>query len=1273
VPLQKLFSLLRRTPVIALGVILLFFAGNPLHAQVRYNVDSANQARQQALATQRAALEAQRAENKRVMDSARVSRAHILDSVKTIRQRRADSMASVRKYRESRRFQDSVKRARADRLTDMREAQKDRSDSVREVRQRSTDSVIAIREAATAVFRKAQQQRTDSLARIRKYRDSKRFADSVAIVRKARTDSLREYRKSVADSIVAIRKATMDSTKAVRKVITDSLTAVRKQRTDSLTQIRKQRAEATAKRETDKKKKDKERVKDQEKKQGLALEIKIKKKRSIYSNENMLKKKWSLPRQGVQNLFTHFNYYFNANRKMEEAEANMERAAKDQWDSRIPLFSFDPLRDSAMFAADMDSVIQKSSLGIQIHDPRTKWGDDLYLLLGKAYYYKGDRDNATAAFRYVVAMNQKAKADAAKKSAYSNSAVRNKKREVPSIVTPDENKLLDFLKHQPANNESLLWLARTYTTYGSFNDAESVLDLLSSDSKFPEDLKGRLALEQAFYALRHNNDPVAARNLDIVVADGSLPNSIRRRAAFLNGQILQDAGKYTEAAAQFAKVTNLSPKVDLDFYARRNRAYALMMSGGVQKDAIASLKSMLNDGKYSAYHEQIYYVLGRLSDNSGDTPEAIAYLRKGIASTKSTKKQKAISFAALGNIYFNSGQYPEARTAYDSVSLYSSAAPNDSAVVLAARRVQLVDKIAQPARLAVQEDSLLRLASMSEKEQRTAVRRYIKALAQQRADSAYRAENAGLAGLGVNDGSQANLMSWYFGNPTMMQQGLTEFKRKWGNRPAVDNWRRSSAVAAQLGSSAPVAGGTTTTGNTTAPTQEDAGLDENGLPTEEALLAYIPNKPGDRNTAVNALQRAYVDMSNAYLRQFEDYTRAGAMLDTLDRRWTTNPYQAEATYLRYLIALRRNNLTDAKRYSDLLREKYNGTEWAGLVAPVNTDASQNGEPTASVGSYYDATYDLLQQKQYGEVLSRARNARRQFPTDENYNNRFRIIEAMAYAGSAQYKQADTILNTFISTHSNDPLKPWAETVLSYVKERRKEDSLLHPVIPAIPVDTVRAAATSGAPGAVNTSGTSSAAAPASIPAVGTAPVPGTVSGTTAGTAPATGTVSAARNSAPAPASGSNPGISPSASVSTAGTTSRGNTAIPDSNAGPAPAAYSYRAGEPHYFVFAVNAMEPRTMGVKSGLGDFNSMKFGDAHLQAEVVPMQGNKAMVVVKGLKNAAAAKNYLAQFRDTKQLVREYKVNEYQTFLISESNYRKLMEDRNIGPYMTFYRKSY
>ncbi len=1191
---------------IFITALLLLAGGLRSFAQSRLNTDSAARARQQT-------LEATRAAQKRTLDSAKASRQHMLDSLKASRLHRTDSLQAIRKYRESRRFRDSVTEARQDRVETIREAQHARLDSMKDARQRITDSIVASREAQMAPIRKAQKTRMDSLNALKKYKTSKRYADSVAIAQKARAQELAAKRKTFTDSLTAARKANMDQLKAARKVITDSLAASRKLRTDSLAAKRKEREAKLAKNKDNQVRDKKLKEKQAENKAQLAFELKIKKKRSVYSNENMLKKKWSAPRKGVQNTFTHYNYYFNAARKMDEAEANMQRAAKDKWDERIELFSFNPTTDSATFTADMDSVIQKASLGIQIHDPRTKWADDLYLLLGKAYFYKGDMENAAASFKYIVALNERAKAEAAKKTAYSNSAARGKSKEAPSFVTPEQTGLAAVIKREPANNKGLLWLAHTYTTYGRNGDAESILDLLGADPKLPESLRGELALEKGFLALKEHNDKEASAELMIASADKSIPVYTRRRAAFVAGQLYQEAGAYNEAAKQFAIVTDLHPKIDMDFAARRNRAYALMQSGGVQKDAIASLKSMLGDGKFSPYYEQIYYVLGRLSANAGNTDEAASYLKQGLASSKTTRKQRALSFAALGNIYFAGGAYPQAKLAYDSVSRFASAAPDDSGVAIAMRRAPLVDKIAVPSRIIHQQDSLLALGALSEKEQRAIVRRYIRALQARKADSAFQAENGGLAAAAVKDNSEltgdAGTSQWYFANPAQMQQGITEFKRKWGTRPQADNWRRSAALAAS-GAGSPansLANGNNTSNGTTDDLPADGALDENGIPTEEALLAVIPATPEARAVATGRLQRAMVDMSTAYLKQFEDYTRTVTTLDSFDKRWSLNPYTAEATYLRYLVSLRKNNLKDAQKYSDRLQKDFGGTQWASYVAPAPGDKEDSGPALASVGEYYDATYDLLQQRQYGEVLSRTRSARRQYP-DEAYSSRFRIVEAMAYAGSAQYNEADTILNDFIRNNNSDPLKPWAEQVLSYVTARRKVDTL-KPAAGNLPAAAL--------PANIMAPGTGAAAPAAGAPTIGQPPT--------------------------------------------------------DTSSLPVPAEYAHKPSEPHYFIFAVNKVEQKTMGVKAGIADLNTFRYSMANLSSEVVAMKAGKGIIAVKTFKNMAAARTYLAAFNDAKMLVREYNANEYQTFIISAPNYRKLVHDGSIGSYLPFYRAHY
>ena len=198
------------------------------------------------------------------------------------------------------------------------------------------------------------------------------------------------------------------------------------------------------------------------------------------------------------------------------------------------------------------------------------------------------------------------------------------------------------------------------------------------------------------WPLKRHNDKEAAANLAIVSADKSIDTYLRRRAAYLAGQILQTGGNYQQAAGQFALVTDLNPKIDMDFIAPQS-CLCVDASGGVQNEAIASLKSMLiGDDKFSPYFEQIYYVLGRLSANGGNNSEAVAYLQSGIASAKTTRKGKALSFAAIGNIYFNIGAYAEAKVAFDSVSRFAVAAQDDSGVALAMRRAPLVDKIALP-------------------------------------------------------------------------------------------------------------------------------------------------------------------------------------------------------------------------------------------------------------------------------------------------------------------------------------------------------------------------------------------------------------------------------------------------------------------------------------------------------------------------------------------------------------------------------------------------
>lgn len=998
--------------------------------------------------TSRAAIDSARQANAARVDSMRRANAARMDSVKAAREvasrlfkenqkRRTDSLSALRKYRESKRYADSVARIRQQRADSFRAVQRGKIDSATAERNHIRDSAIAARTATLSELRTAQKKRSDSIAAMRKYRESKRYADSVAVVRKVRTDSLQAARKSFADSARASRKAIAAEMAAARKKTADSLAAIRKYTSDSLATIRKRRTDSLTAIRTAKEKAAKDKEKAKEKKMELALNIKIAKKREKWSNESMLKKKWGVPRKQIQNLFTHYNYYFNANRKMQEAEANMLRVKKDNYDKTIDLFPFNPDTDSTLLLADMDSIIQKTSVGIQIHDPRTDWADELYLLLGQAYYYKGSYDNAAIAFRYVISLRELKRKEEARRKGYV--APRGK---TPSILQDEKKSALDFLKHQSVHNDALLWLARTYAQTARYGEAESILDLLVNDPNFPESLRGRYSMETANLALKTKKYQEAPGALLTVADDKKIPNWQRQRAAYLAGQLLQQEGKYSEAANAFVKVVDLNPRIEMDFQARKNAAYSVMASGKPSEETVASLRKMLKDSKYAPYYEQVYYVLGRVAANSGNRTLAIDYLTQSLRAPRTTRPQRALSFLALGDVYYADGLYNPAQSAYDSAAFLAGKDAAKAPFDVAAQRAKSLASVAGPARQMAAQDSLLALSNMSEKEQRAVVRKYLKYLSSQKADSLNRAgggDNNTMA-LPTNDGNSTGGgdNSWYFASTTTLQQGFTDFRRKWGNRTLTDNWRRASANAMSLAGAGPdgqplnpAANVDTVSGKTDAASTG---------PTEASLLAQIPKTEAERESVRRRLEQSMLALATAYANDVQDYPRAMKVLDDMDRRFPEQQSPDETLYLGYLVYLRQNQIERAQMLSQQLLEKYPRSRFAALVRPSDEAAGPLLTSAVESDSYYEDTYNMVQRRAFADALRRSRDGQQRWP-DPRINERFRILEIMALSGNREYTTADSIVGKFITTTANDSLRGWAQALQDFIRQEKAKDTV----------------------------------------------------------------------------------------------------------------------------------------------------------------------------------------------------------------------------------------
>ncbi len=123
-------------------------------------------------------------------------------------------------------------------------------------------------------------------------------------------------------------------------------------------------------------------------------------KTKTLKSEKTGEKKFTLPRRFIQNTVSHYNYYFNASNKINEVIERARLSNKDNYAALLPFYSYS-LNKTATQSSELDSVIYKATAGILLHDLRTDWVDNLYLLIGQAYYLRKNFDSASMTFQFI--------------------------------------------------------------------------------------------------------------------------------------------------------------------------------------------------------------------------------------------------------------------------------------------------------------------------------------------------------------------------------------------------------------------------------------------------------------------------------------------------------------------------------------------------------------------------------------------------------------------------------------------------------------------------------------------------------------------------------------------------------------------------------------------------------------------------------------------------------------------------------------------------------
>jgi len=733
------------------------------------------------------------------------------------------------------------------------------------------------------------------------------------------------------------------------------------------------------------------------------------------------------PKRLMQNMVTHYNYFFNANAKLNEVIEVAKSQHKDNYTRLLPFYNY-TLDATAAQAQLLDSVVIKSKTGIVLHDLRNDWVDNLYLLWGAAHYLKKEYDSAYTMFQFI----NWAFAEKEKDGYYRYIGSRMDGNNAMQVATKEKPSSLPrrMFSEPPSRNEALVWMIRTYIQQGALIEAGSLISTLRNDPVFPKRLRDELEEIQALYF--YNQKVWDSAALHLVQALGAAGNRQERaRWEYLAAQLFERTNNYEQARLWYGKAIDHTVDPVMEVYARLNLIRINKEGGDGYIDRnVATLVKMARKDKYEDYRDVIYSMLAQMELERGNFAAAQDFLRKSGKYKTDNQTANNEAYLALADRTFEQKQYQPAATFYDSVRL-------DGLLSTDSLRVQewkpLLTRLIYYTGTIERQDSLQRIAFLSEDERRDFIRKMVRQLRRAQGLKEEAQNQASRSTPAPDPFTQQNQNprgEWYFYSDNARRTGQAAFKATWGDRPNVDNWRRMTDVSNQLRSSIPEA----TRGLRSGSAADPSAATDDPL-SYEALVRKVPLTPEAMKLSNDSIQYAMRGLARLYAADMEDHKAAVETLEALRRRFPEPDSMEQVLFGLYFSYRLLGNTTKAEEIKRLLEKQFPSGRYTA-IASTGQDPQSGEKKRKAATKAYEAVYDLYLSGRYQEAEAAKRNADSTYGTSV-WEPQLLYIQAVAQIKQQQDSAARQSLNTLIAQHAGTVLAQKAQTMINVLGRRRQ--------------------------------------------------------------------------------------------------------------------------------------------------------------------------------------------------------------------------------------------
>lgn len=638
-----------------------------------------------------------------------------------------------------------------------------------------------------------------------------------------------------------------------------------------------------------------------------------------------------------------YNGYFYAKESIKEGIETLNMRHQENWKEILPVFVYGTDEEAKAIYPQMDRSILKTSTVIDRHamiikkKEENKWIKYNYLVMGQAYFYKKQFEEATKVFDYIIKQ----------------------------------------YKEEEIKYEATLWMARTKMETDDFSKASSLLKLMEEDVLFPEDLRSDFKAVYADFHIRNERYPKAIENLEqaIVVTK---KKKVRARYTYILAQLYEIEDRSTDAINAYQRVVKMHPNYEMVFYASINQAMAYNTRDGDSEKIKKLLHKMLKDSKNVDYFDQIYYALAIIELEDDNKDLAIGYLIESTKVSINNTEQKGTSFMTLGNIHMEDRLYKMAKLYFDSTLIFLPQEHIDYADI-----EDLDDGLAKLIiNLDVIElqDSLIHLATMTEKEREKII---LAIIAEEE-----KAEDERIAALlsGEDEDYKQSVVAsnpvgnasrsggggkgdWYFYNPSSMSFGYSEFQRVWGSRKLQDDWRRSTASNRSGFSQNDVDDtfGSNSTGD---------AFTRKQIKSLDQYMKDIPLTEEKLAASEAQLEEALYNAGVIYNEDLDDIDNAIEMFDELTQRYPNSKHLATSYYQLYRLYVKKENegnyfgagyKDNSQYYKAIILDEFPLSEYAKIIR--NPNYLKDAEIAKKRREEdYMATYRNFKSHRYNTVL-----------------------------------------------------------------------------------------------------------------------------------------------------------------------------------------------------------------------------------------------------------------------------------------------------------------